>query len=119
GVHHAADGEVDRVGVGAGDLHVLIADVDAEAVVVGLHPEVVGRGGAGGLDVGVFQHAVVSGGAFDALAGEGGEGDPVALRGAELELQVDLDVDGAVTVRGRIHPVVVEPLLLAQGEGRG
>src|SRR5699024_12439827 len=35
------------------------------------------------------------------------------------ELQVDLDVDGAVTVRGRIHPVVVEPLLLAQGEGRG
>src|SRR5699024_11265991 len=73
GVHHAADGEVDRVGVGAGDLHVLIADVDAEAVVVGLHPDVVGRGGAGGLDVGVFQHAVVIGVAFDALSGAVGE----------------------------------------------
>src|SRR5699024_9536003 len=104
--HHAADGEVDRVGVGAGDLHVLIADVDAEPVVVGLHPDVVGRGGAGGLDVGVFQHAVVIGVAFDALSGEVGDVDPVALLGAELELQVDLDVYGAVTVRGRIHQVV-------------
>src|SRR5699024_10468059 len=119
GVHHAADGEVDRVGVGAGDLHVLIADVDAQAVVVGLHPDVVGRGGAGGVDVGVFQHAVVVGVAFDALAGEVGEVDPVALLGAELELQVDLDVDGAVAVRGRVDPIVVEPLLLAQGEGGG
>src|SRR5699024_12367029 len=61
GVHHAADGEVDRVGVGAGDLHVLIADVDAEAVVVGLHPEVVGRGGAGGAEVGGVKDAVAVG----------------------------------------------------------
>src|SRR5699024_5864687 len=119
GIHHAADGEGDRVRVGAGDLHVLIADVDAQAVVVGLHPDVVGRGGAGGVDVGVFQHAVVVGVAFDALAGEVGEVDPVALLGAELELQVDLDVDGAVAVRGRVDPIVVEPLLLAQGEGGG